>query len=88
MIRDVLDGTFQEATRVMSPSGLEDLLHGAVALSNLGRRPDLAITYIEETPLVAKECSEDIIPDRVTAAWQRCMKDVCPKATPKQSTIF
>ncbi len=70
VIRDVIEGTFHEAARVMSPAGLQDYLDGAMALSNLGRGPDLVITYLEEVPLVAKECGEDIISDCVTAAMK------------------
>lgn len=40
-IRDVLEGTFSEASHVMSPTGLRDYLEGAKALANLGRGSDL-----------------------------------------------
>ncbi|MCW8956332.1 MAG: VWA domain-containing protein, partial [Gammaproteobacteria bacterium] len=70
VIRDVLNGTFQEATRVMSPSGLEDYMDGAKALSKLGRGSDLVVSYLQEMPLVVKECGEDIIPDCITAAMK------------------
>ncbi|HEC20215.1 MAG TPA: VWA domain-containing protein, partial [Gammaproteobacteria bacterium] len=69
-VRDVLEGTFHEAARIMSPAGLADYLSGARALSNLRRGPDLVITYLQEMPLVAKECGEDIIPDVITAAMK------------------
>ncbi|MCW8853812.1 MAG: VWA domain-containing protein, partial [Gammaproteobacteria bacterium] len=69
-IRDVLDGTFHEAARIMSPAGLEDYMDGAKALCNLGRGSDLVVTYLQEMPLVAKECGEDIIPDVITAAMK------------------
>ncbi len=69
-VRDVLDGTFHEAARVMSPAGLQDYVDGAKALSNLGRGSDSVITYLQEMPLVVKECGEDIIPDCVTAAMK------------------
>lgn len=67
-VRDVLNGTFQEAARIMSPTGLEAYLNGAKAMCNLGRGSDLVITYLQEMPLVVKECGEDIIGDCVTAA--------------------
>jgi len=70
VIRDVLDGTFQEATRIMSPAGLEDYMDGAKALCNLGRGSDLVVTYLQEMPMVVKECGEDIIPDVLTAAMK------------------
>jgi len=69
-VRDVLNGTFQEAARIMSPTGLEAYLSGAKAMSNLGRGSDLVITYLQEMPLVAKECGEDIIDDCITAAMK------------------
>ena len=69
-VRDVLDGTFQEAARIMSPTGLEAYLSGAKAMCNLGRGSDLVITYLQEMPLVAKECGEDIIDDCVTAGMK------------------
>ncbi len=69
-VKDVLDSTFHEAARIMSPARLTDYLDGAKALTNLGRGHDLIITYLEEMPLVAKECGEDIIPDCITAAMK------------------
>ncbi|MDX9988762.1 nitric oxide reductase activation protein NorD [Thiothrix unzii] len=69
-VRDVLDGSYQEATRVMSPAGLQDYLDGAKAIQKLGRGKDLIITYLQEMPAVAKECGEDIIPDVVTSAMK------------------
>ena len=60
-IRDVLGSTFQEASRVMSPSGLQSYMDGAKSLCNLGRGSDVVISYIQEMPLVAKECGEDVI---------------------------
>ena len=69
-IRDVIEGTFHEAARVMSPAGLEDYLEGARALAKLGRGHDLVITYLQEMPLVVKECGEDIIDDCITAAMK------------------
>jgi hypothetical protein len=69
-IRGVLEATFQEASRVMSPAGLEEYLDGAKALSNLGRGSGVVTTYLQEIPLVAKECGEDIIRDCLTAAMK------------------
>ncbi len=69
-VKDVLDSTFHDAARIMSPAGLQDYLDGARALCNLGRGHDLVVTYIQEMPLVAKECGEDIIPDVITAAMK------------------
>ncbi|VAW57022.1 Rubisco activation protein CbbO [hydrothermal vent metagenome] len=69
-IRDVLESTFQEASRVMSPSGLEEYMDGAKSLTNLGRGSNVVITYLQEMPLVAKECGEDVIGDCLTAAMK------------------
>ncbi len=69
-VKDVLESTFHDAARIMSPAGLSDYLDGAKALTNLGRGHDLVITYIQEMPLVAKECGEDIIPDCISAAMK------------------
>jgi len=69
-VRDMLASTFQEATRVMSPPGLQDYLEGAKGLSNLGRGNDLVISYLQEMPLVVKECGEDVIRDCVHAAMK------------------
>ena len=69
-VRSVLEATFQEASRVMSPAGLEEYLDGAKALSNLGRGSGVVTTYLQEIPLVAKECGEDIISDCLTGAMK------------------
>ena len=70
VVRDVLEGTFHEAARIMSPAGLEDYMDGARSLCNLGRGSDLVVTYLQEIPQVVKECGEDIIPDILTAAMK------------------
>jgi len=70
VIHDVLKATFQEATRVMSPAALEEYLNGARALSNLGRGSGVVTTYLQEMPLVVKECGEDILSDCLTAAMK------------------
>jgi nitric oxide reductase NorD protein len=69
-IRDVLEATFQEASRVMSPAGLEAYLDGAKALSNLGRGSGVVTTYLQEIPLVVKECGEDVMSDCLTGAMK------------------
>ena len=69
-VRNVLDATFADAARVISPAGLKDYLDGAKSLCGLGRGNDLVITYLEVMPQIVKECGEDIIPDCVTAAMK------------------
>ncbi|HID37601.1 MAG TPA: VWA domain-containing protein, partial [Ghiorsea sp.] len=56
--------------RVMSPAGLQVYMDGAKSLCNLGRGSDVVISYIQEMPLVAKECGEDVIGDCLTAAMK------------------
>lgn len=69
-IRDVLEGTFAEAAHVMSPASLETYLEGAKSLAGLGRGKDLVISYLQQMPIVAKECGEDIIGDCISAAMK------------------
>lgn len=69
-VRDVLESTFHEASRVMSPTGLQEYLEGAKSLSNLGRGSGIVISYLQEMPLVAKECGEDVIADCLTASMK------------------
>ena len=69
-IRDVLESNFLEASRVMSPTGLQEYMDGAKSLSNLGRGPSVVVSYLQEMPLVAKECGEDVISDCLTAAMK------------------
>ncbi|NOZ10555.1 MAG: VWA domain-containing protein [Gammaproteobacteria bacterium] len=69
-VQDILDSTFSDAARIMSPAGLADYMDGARALCNLGRGHDLVITYLQEMPLVVRECGEDIIGDCITAAMK------------------
>lgn len=69
-IRDLLTGTFQEASRVMSPNGLQEYMEGAKSLCKLGRGTDVVSSYLQEMPLVAKECGEDVVGDCVTAAMK------------------
>jgi len=69
-IREVLESTFHEAARIMSPTGLETYMDGAKSMCNLGRGNNLVITYIQEMPQVVKECGEDVISDCITAAMK------------------
>lgn len=69
-VKEVLDATFADAARVISPAGLKDYLDGAKALCSLGRGNDLMVTYLEVMPQIVKECGEDIINDCVTSAMK------------------
>ncbi len=66
-LADTLDGSFQEAARLMSPNGLKDYFDGARAIVSLGKGPLLLIAYIDEIPQVVKECGEDITRDIIGA---------------------
>ncbi|MCP5289378.1 MAG: VWA domain-containing protein [Burkholderiaceae bacterium] len=62
-----LDASFHEAARTMSAAGLKDWLDGARGLIGLGKGPALLETYLDEMPLVARECGEAVIRDAVHA---------------------
>jgi nitric oxide reductase NorD protein len=66
-LADTLDSTFHEAARMMSPGALKDYLDGARAMVSLGKGPALLTTYLDEMPLVARECGEDVVRDCVNA---------------------
>ncbi|MDH4248042.1 MAG: VWA domain-containing protein, partial [Deltaproteobacteria bacterium] len=67
-VREILQATFHEAARVMSPAGLQHYLEGAKGLSHLGRGTDLVATYLQEMPVVAREVGEDAVQASVVAA--------------------
>lgn len=69
-LADTLDPTFHEAARVMSAAGLKDWLDGARGIINLGKEPALLTTYLDEMPLVAKECGEDVVRDCVQSVMK------------------
>ncbi|KCV81840.1 Rubisco activation protein CbbO [Actibacterium atlanticum] len=64
------EASFHDAPRVMSPAGMRDYAEGARGLSNLGRGFDLVLSFLENIPLVVKECGEDIIRDCLNAAMK------------------
>ncbi|MDH5489316.1 MAG: VWA domain-containing protein [Rhodospirillaceae bacterium] len=63
----VLESSYNEAARVMSPQGLDHYLKGVEAMCSLGRGEDLILSYIQEMPGVVKEVGEDVITDVVHA---------------------
>jgi len=65
-----VEALFAEAARVMSPAGLSDYLEGAKGLCNLGRGYDVVLAWLENMPLVAKECGEDVLRDCLGAAMK------------------
>ena len=66
-LADTLDATFHEAARLMSPAGLKDYLDGARGMVSLGKGPELVTTWLDEVPLVARECGDDVIRDIAAA---------------------
>ncbi len=66
-LADTLEATVHEAARVMSPAGLKDYLDGARGLVGLGKGAALLTAYLDEMPLVVRECGEDVIRDCVGA---------------------
>ncbi len=70
VVRDTFEANFHEANRVMSPRGVHNYLEGARALTELGRGSSLVVIFLNETPAVAKEVGEEVIPDIVTGAMK------------------
>ena len=60
---ELVEASYLDAQRVMSPQGLENYLVGIKAMCTLGKGQDLVLTYIQEMPVVAKEVGDDIVPD-------------------------
>src|SRR3989338_7924901 len=66
----IIEASFAEAARVMSPAGLHNYLEGARGLAQLGRGTELVVAYIQNLPAVVKETGEDVIQDCVTGAMK------------------
>ena len=64
---DLVEPSYLEAQRIMSPQGLENYLVGIKAMCTLGKGQDLVLTYVQEIPQVAREVGEDIVPDVIEA---------------------
>ncbi len=64
---DLIEPSYLEAQRIMSPQGLENYLVGIKAMCTLGKGQDLVLTYVQEMPSVVKEVGEDIVPDVIEA---------------------
>ena len=61
----VLESSYHEAQRVMSPRGLQNYLEGMRAMHVMGRGEDLVLTYVQEMPGVVREVGEDVLPEIV-----------------------
>ncbi len=64
---ELIEASYLDAQRVMSPQGLENYLVGIRAMCTLGKGQDLVLTYVQEIPVVARELGEDIVPDTIEA---------------------
>ncbi len=64
----VLKSAWPEATKVLSPRGLDNYLKGAGAMRGLGKGDSLVENWIDNAPLVAKEVGEDVVGELATAA--------------------
>lgn len=72
--RTALNANWHEATKVLSPRGLDNYLKGVSALRGLGRGDSLVETWIEQAPMVAKEVGEDVVGDLATASLMLASK--------------
>lgn len=61
--RALLDAEWPEAVRVLSPSGVDNWIKGAVALHRIGRGQSIVATWIEEVPALAREVGEEVLGD-------------------------
>ena len=72
--RTALNANWHEATKVLSPRGLDNYLKGVSAIRGLGRGDSLVETWIEQAPMVAKEVGEDVVSDLATASLMLASK--------------
>ncbi|MGC8696831.1 MAG: nitric oxide reductase activation protein NorD [Halothiobacillus sp.] len=72
--RDILQASWQEATRVFSPQGLDIYLGGALSLKNLGRGHELVSTFIQNAPSIARILGEGVIDSLIENAMMMASK--------------
>ena len=72
--RAALNANWHEATKTLSPRGLDNYLKGVSAIRGLGRGDSLVETWIEQAPMVAKEVGEDVVSDLATASLMLASK--------------
>lgn len=72
--RDILQASWQEATRVFSRQGLDIYLGGALSLKNLGRGHELVSTYIQNAPGIARTLGEGVIDSLIENAMMMASK--------------
>lgn len=66
--REVLQSTWPDAVKVLSPRGLDNYIKGAAALGGLGKGASLVETWIACVPSVAREVGEDVVGDLASAS--------------------
>ncbi len=66
--RSVVEANWHEAARVFTPRGLEAYIRGAVSLKALGRNHDLAASFLENAPVVAREIGEQAVAELLSTA--------------------
>ncbi|HUN00293.1 MAG: VWA domain-containing protein [Halothiobacillus sp. 20-53-49] len=72
--RDILQASWQEATRVFSQQGLDIYLGGALSLKNLGRGHELVSTFIQNAPGIARTLGEGVIDSLIENAMMMASK--------------
>src|SRR5690554_2509494 len=72
--RESLNANWHEATRVLSPRGLDNYLKGVEAIRGLGRGDALVESWIEKVPMVAKEVGEDVVGELATCSLMLASK--------------
>ncbi|MBU2825095.1 VWA domain-containing protein, partial [Acidithiobacillus ferrooxidans] len=70
----ILQSKWQEATRVFSPSGLDQYLDGAMGLRSLGKGDGLVSSYLDAAPHIAREVGEDAVWELVGAVMKMASK--------------
>jgi hypothetical protein len=58
---ELLRSSWVEASRVLSPRGLDNYIKGASAISNMSRSSTVVLSYLQSAPNLAKEVGEDSI---------------------------
>ncbi len=66
--QSTLQAHWPEATKTLSPRGLDNYLKGVSAIRSLGRGDSLVEAWITQAPMVAKEVGEDVLTDLVSSA--------------------
>lgn len=71
---EVLRASWQEASRALSPRGLDAWLEGARSLHALGRGPEVVSAFILGAPAVAREVGEEALSEMLRASLSLASK--------------